>query len=1371
MSSTINRRKQSGSSSVHNQQKKFDDYYLGLDIGTDSIGWCVTDPEYNILKFNGKAMWGIRLFDEAEPAASRRSFRTSRRRLKRKKQRVALVEELLNEEMMKVDPLFYLRLKESSFHLEDKQEIVRQPYALFSDTNYTDIDYHKEFPTIYHLRRALILHEKSYDIRLYYLAISHFMKHRGHFLFEGSVSDATSFEFVFSDLKDYACEQMEMILEAENPEEVKSVLLDRRMGKTEKKQKMKMLFNASSEKQIEALAALCGSSVSLDKLFSDPSLKDALVSKISFSDGIDEEKEEMLSSELGERFEYIIKLKAVYDWTVLTRILAGCSSISEAKIKIYEKHQKDLRDLKRVVHQFIPEAYKSIFSDSDVKDNYLAYSGHVSGKNQVLPQKRITEQKEFCDFVRKKLKVINAENADLDRILTEAEQYVFMPKQVSKSNAAIPYQVHLQDLWQIVTHMGEDYPALSVPGEDGLSVCDKIVKIFSFKIPYYVGPLNDYHKERGGNSWVIRKEQGRVLPWNFDEKVDRKASAEAFIERLTNKCTYLIGENVIPKDSLLYSRYLVLNELNNVKINGNRLSVPVKQRLYNGIFKKRSGKYSLKKLKSWLLKENIISEGDVLSGIDSVFQASLKSYQDFYRILGTRVDTDPGMVEDLIKDIVIFGDDRGLLRERICEKYDDKLTKEEIKAICRLSYSGWGRFSSQFLNGIEDLDPESGEAFTIIQFLWEGQENLMELLSSRHNYMTIIKMHNDSISGKSKEINYDLVHESYASPAVKRAIWQTLQIVKEIMNVTRKSPSRVFLEMAREKEDNPSRKASRKNKLLDVYKGIKSEKKDWIAEIGNREDREFNSKKLYLYYTQMGRDMYSGEPIDLHELLTTKEYDIDHIYPQSVTKDDSILNNLVLVRSSENRDKGDTYPIPAKYRQPELWTMLLNAANGKGLISKEKYDRLMRRYPLSEEELAGFISRQLVETRQSSKVVAQILSQTIPETKIVYSKAGAISDFRRDNGFLKSRAVNDYHHAKDAYLNIVVGNVYYTKFTDNPVRYLKEDVRKSGGREKYNLDRMFKHDIARNGKRAWIAGNDGTIQTVKKYMCKNNILFTRYATEKHGGFYDQQLMKKGSGDLYPIKTKDGRFDTGKYGGYNKPSINYYMLVESDGKKGRIRTLEGVPVYLHNAEKQQLDDYCSRKPGLNLKNPVIIIDKIRIGALLKINGYPMHISGKTGKMITMKNAVQLCISPEDETIVHRVEKVIERLKENKSYTIDDYDKLGPEDLKHIYDLLTEKSQNKIYSKRSASQTKILLNGAQQFRQLSLEDQCRSIYEILHLFQCKYLSADLRLIGGASQAGTFKVSSELTKNESALLINPSVTGLFETTVDLLKYKLSD
>ena len=29
-------------------------YYLGLDIGTNSVGWAVTDDEYNLCKFKKK---------------------------------------------------------------------------------------------------------------------------------------------------------------------------------------------------------------------------------------------------------------------------------------------------------------------------------------------------------------------------------------------------------------------------------------------------------------------------------------------------------------------------------------------------------------------------------------------------------------------------------------------------------------------------------------------------------------------------------------------------------------------------------------------------------------------------------------------------------------------------------------------------------------------------------------------------------------------------------------------------------------------------------------------------------------------------------------------------------------------------------------------------------------------------------------------------------------------------------------------------------------------------------------------------------------------------------------------------------------------
>ena len=38
------------------------DYFLGLDMGSGSVGWAVTDDQYHILRAHGKAMWGSRLF-------------------------------------------------------------------------------------------------------------------------------------------------------------------------------------------------------------------------------------------------------------------------------------------------------------------------------------------------------------------------------------------------------------------------------------------------------------------------------------------------------------------------------------------------------------------------------------------------------------------------------------------------------------------------------------------------------------------------------------------------------------------------------------------------------------------------------------------------------------------------------------------------------------------------------------------------------------------------------------------------------------------------------------------------------------------------------------------------------------------------------------------------------------------------------------------------------------------------------------------------------------------------------------------------------------------------------------------------------------
>ena len=180
------------------------DYFLGLDIGTGSVGWAVTNKQYEILRAHGKALWGVRLFDSANTAEERRMFRTARRRLDRRNWRVELLQSIFAEEVMKVDEGFFHRLKESRYLPEDKRDEKGNcpllPYALFVDKDYTDKDYYKQFPTIYHLRKYLMSTNETPDVRLVYLALHHMMKHRGHFLFSGNLQNIRDFENVFMQL-------------------------------------------------------------------------------------------------------------------------------------------------------------------------------------------------------------------------------------------------------------------------------------------------------------------------------------------------------------------------------------------------------------------------------------------------------------------------------------------------------------------------------------------------------------------------------------------------------------------------------------------------------------------------------------------------------------------------------------------------------------------------------------------------------------------------------------------------------------------------------------------------------------------------------------------------------------------------------------------------------------------------------------------------------------------------------------------------------------------------------------------------------------------------------------------------------------------
>lgn len=79
------------------------------------------------------------------------------------------------------------------------------------------------------------------------------------------------------------------------------------------------------------------------------------------------------------------------------------------------------------------------------------------------------------------------------------------------------------------------------------------------------------------------------------------------------------------------------------------------------------------------------------------------------------------------------------------------------------------------------------------------------------------------------EIEYQDIEELYVSPAVKRPIWQTIKIVREITNIMGGAPKRIFVEVAREPGEKGVRKVSRRNQLLDLYKACKRKHRNYTT--------------------------------------------------------------------------------------------------------------------------------------------------------------------------------------------------------------------------------------------------------------------------------------------------------------------------------------------------------------------------------------------------------------------------------------------------------------------------------------------------------------------------------------------------------------
>lgn len=1329
-------------------------YHIGLDIGTSSIGWAVIGDDFKIKRKKGKNLIGVRLFKEGDTAAERRSFRTQRRRLNRRKWRLKLLEEIFDPYMAEVDEYFFARLKESNLSPKDsnKKYLGSLLFPDISDSNFYD-----KYPTIYHLRRDLMEKDKKFDLREIYLAIHHIVKYRGNFLekvpAKNYKNSGASIGFLLEEVnslyKDIIGDESVAILNSGKFEDVEKIILDEETRNLDKQKSVgKLLVEDKKKKNI----VTAFSKVILGYKFN---IEDLLLiesdekNKLTFNDeNIDDIFNELSHSLDDNQMDLLTKTREIYFKFKLNMIVPTGYTLSESMIEKYEMHKAHLK------------MYKEFINTLNAKDRKIlknAYSDYINNEKA----KAANAQENFYKTIKKTIKDNNSDTAK--KIIGLIDEGNFMPKQRTGENGVIPHQLHQIELDRIIENQAKYYPWLAEenPVEKNRKFAKyKLDELVTFRVPYYVGPLVDKTESNKNEketkfAWMVRKAKGTITPWNFENLVDRTESANRFIKRMTSKDTYIIGEDVLPASSLLYEKFKVLNELNNIKVNKKKLDVEQKQHVYLDLFTTRKN----------VTKDNLATslncDVESITGLsdNEKFNSSLSSYIDLKAILGNAVD-DCNKNKDLEKIIeysTIF-EDGNIYKEKLSEI--SWLTDEQIEKLSNIHFKGWGRLSKKLLTQITN---ENGER--IIDALWNTSNNFIQIISDESIQAKLAEINGEYADKSNLE---DILDEAYTSPQNKKAIRQVMKVVEDIEKAMKCKPTSIAIEFTRRKGKSKLTN-TRYKKISETYEKITDEliSEYELGKLQSKLDSKANNMRdiYYLYFMQLGRDMYTGEKINIDELH--QYYDIDHIFPRSFIKDNS-LNNRVLTRKEINnnekadRTAADLYAV----KMGDFWRKLRK----QGLITEKKYKNLLTRTDsIDKYTKQSFIKRQLVETSQVVKMAANILQDKYSNTKIIEVRARLNSDLRKEYELIKNREVNDYHHAIDGYLTIFIGQYLYKTYPKLRSYFVYDDFKKLDSNylkhmDKFNfiwkLEDKKAEDVYDNVNNEFILNVPKMKDYIQKIYNYKYMLISKEVTTESGAFYKETKYKAGGMNLIPIKQNK---PINIYGGYKEKRNSYMMLVKIKKKKETIYKIVGIPRLLSDeldrlntmSEKQLLLETIARtslsKTEQNFK---IILDKIYYGQLV-IDGNQKYT---LGSVIYKHNAMQLHLSKQALEIL--------AVGKTKSREVKD------EELIAVYEeiLLVV---NKYFELYDISKFRQKLNdGLEIFKELPIyniyeNNKIKKIgkFEVLNRIliglHANAARADLSVLG-FKDLGKLQVNGGIKLSPDAKLIYQSPTGIFSRAV---------
>lgn len=1347
-------------------------YYLGLDLGSSSVGWAATDEDYNFLRLKGKTAWGARIFSEAKDCKDRRTYRSNKRRLARRKYRLVLLKQLFAEEMAKVDKTFFLRLANSTYWEEDKakdsdgNEIGKN---LIFKTYEEEKQYYTKYPTIWHLRKALIENDEDAlsNLRYVYLAIHHIIKYRGNFLTEGEFKNEAPTPSIIDEINQTLSlleennENTTIYIKPESYKKLLEILTDNNLTKNQKKGNIDKLFIPKKERtenvgQILEIfkTIIVGGTYSIKK---DSDTDDNKTIKICFTENF-ENSEADISKALGDAFNLVLIAKKFYDYMFLKELLGKNKEISEAMVQIYEEHKEDLKSLKTILKDLDNKLgnngknkiYYSVFKQEPTEKfketNYLSFvqGGKLEELNKYI--KKILENNE---------KDIN-DKETYNALYEKACKGDLFKKQANSCTSSIPHQLHLRELKKILENAGKKYPFLN-------DISDKIIKIFKFRVPYYYGPLNN---ESDAHSWVVKKEgqeRTKITPWNIDEIIDTPKTRDRFFEKLTNSCTYLVGETVLPKTSLYYEKYLVLDRLNKMQVNGDYLSASEKNDVLKFILSRKTT--TIEQIRTYLSKTRSTKANDIsISNIKATDPFNAVSHAFYGKHLDLNNSKNINLCEELIKFATIYADDKKELKKYVSSHFN--LTEEFIKEYLNTPTNKWGRLSKKFLCGGDQLEmyyvDDNGILHSILNILEETNENLQEILNNKkYDFNQKIADFNNTLTAdKTTEEQIEDILNS--TPALmRRSIIQTLAVVDNVIKAAGKAPQKIMMEVTRtdgKKEETKSRYVQLKKQITNDKELTDKEREQLLSDLENKKI-QLKGKHIYLYFMQMGIDFYTGDPIKIGDVINGK-YDIDHIIPQSMIKDDSLDNMVLVSKYSNQKVKRDIYPICDEIRNKmqNEWKKY----RIRKLISEEKYNRLKRTTELTYEEINAFVNRQINVVNYSNIQIKRIFEIKYPETKIIFSKASFPSLLRKEYEIAKMRDLNDAHHAVDAYLNVVCGNILTTLY--NNIFPMFKEKKEEHKNISFNMEKRLINYIDKNNLK----------DKIKTNCLRHDALITFKPDYDSGKFYKETIFKK-TGDkdtgLIPLHTKGPMSDTKKYGGYSKLSQSYIIAVEYKLKNKTVKKLCRVPTLYLKQYKNDLNIIAKIMIDDEKATDIKVLRKIYLNQKIKYNGCYYLICTSDDTRCKYKMAYQNYLDNNYLIYLNKCLKKIDELNDeqltSKELTINkDGDKFLI-DKNHNLEIF--KAIKEQYNKTIYDSTSYIVRSREMkeedFNTLSLKKQIDTLNNMIKMLSRSNEQAKFDKSLNNDGTNYYRVSMNVINNEKVYIVNESPSGLFKGKEELI------